>query len=115
MDNLETGGLVAGIVTLLKSKDIWTYLKGVTKSKESNHKASKNTEMALQKEIRDLYDAKLEIHTNQIESMKTRMVRIDEEREEYKERMIKAETKVDALSDRLKNYIHHSRGKKSDG
>ena len=114
MDNLQTGGIVAALIAVLKGKDFWMLIKQLTKQKESSSKASKEVEHNLQKEIRELYDKKIEMHTDQIESMRKRMVRLEDEREEYKERMIKAETKVDALSDRLKNYIHHSRGKKEN-
>jgi len=112
MDNLETGGIIAALLAVLKGKDFWVWIKSLTKAKESSNKAVKENETKLQDEIRALYDAKLQMLTDTIDSMKLRMSRLEDEREEYKERMIKAEARVESLSDKLKNYIHHSRGKK---
>ena len=112
MDNLETGGIIAALLAVLKGKDFWSWVKGLTKAKESSSKAVKENENKLQEEIRALYDAKLQMLTDTIDSMKLRMSRMEDEREEYKERMIRAESRVESLSDKLKNYIHHSRGKK---
>ena len=112
MENIQVGGVIVALIGILKGKDFWNWLKDLNKHKTNKNKAIVESENKLQEEIRALYDAKIQLHTEQIDSMKLRMIRLEEEREEYKERMIKAELRVEALSDKLKNYIHHSRGKK---
>lgn len=112
MDNVTTGGVIVALIGVLKGKEFWAFIKGLTTANQKVIKGVIEQENKLQEEIRSLYDAKIQMHTEQIDSMKLRMIRLEDEREEYKERMIKAESKVEALSERLTKYIHHSRGKK---
>ena len=36
MDNLQTGGIVVGLITVLKGKDFWNWVKQFTRSKLKN-------------------------------------------------------------------------------